>query len=232
MNSPLPSFGETIYTNPLACERDIASFHLEGQASLTFPNGRLRMENALDSSLGQASNFVLWCGEVFPDHVCFSWDFWPVREPGLCMFFFSAQGRNGADILDPALAPRNGIYKQYYDGDINTLHLSYFRRKHPTERAFSTCNLRKSHGFHLVAQGADPIPTVVDALPPYRIQLWKTGSRVAFCIGHQDEEVRTVDWIDDGTSWGTVLTGGRAGFRQMAPLIGEYANFTVRRVGE
>lgn len=222
--------GDTLYENPLASENDITSFRLEGQARLEFPNGRLRMENVLDPSLDQAANFVLWCPEEFPDHVCFSWDFWPVREPGLCIFFFSACGRGGRDLFDSSQSPRTGKYDQYHSGEINALHLSYFRRKHLSERGFCTCNLRKSHGFHLVAQGGDPIPTVADALPPYHLTLWKAGPRVVFSIRHRKEEIEVLDWVDDERTFGSALQGGRVGFRQMAPLIGEYANFRVRRI--
>ena len=78
---------------------------------------------------GQAANFVFWCPEDFPADIAVTWDFWPVREPGLCILFFSALGRGGEDIFDSSLAPRAGEYKQYHSSDINALHVSYFRRK-------------------------------------------------------------------------------------------------------
>ncbi len=37
-----------------------------------------------------------------------------------------------------------------------------------------------------------------------------------------------LDWSDDGQMYGPVLGSGWIGFRQMTPMIGEYANFTVR----
>jgi len=131
---------------------------MEGEASISFSSGRMRMENLRDPAEGQKSNFVFWC---------------------------------------------------------------------PEERAFHTCNLRKSYGFHMVAQGADPIPPVADATPPYRIQVIKCGAEVAFSIN----ELPIFNWRDDGISYGPVLGGGKIGLRQMAPLVGEYANLIVRRVG-
>lgn len=228
----LPGYqaAELLYENALADADQIADFRLEGPAVLSFPNGRLRMENALDPALGQQANFVLWCPENFPDHIRIEWNFWPVRETGLCILFFSASGRDGQDLFDPGLAPREGNYRQYHSGDINALHVSYFRRKHLNERAFCTCNLRKSHGFHLVAQGADPIPTVADALPPYRLSLWKTGPRVAFAIGRAEEDIVVVDWTDEDGKYGPILGGGKIGFRQMAPMIGEYSGLRVHRL--
>ena len=34
-------------------------------------------------------------------------------------------------------------------------------------------------------------------------------------------------WQDDGEEYGAVLGGGKIGFRQMAPLIGEYSDLKV-----
>src|SRR5438105_1138404 len=108
----------------------------------------------------------------------------------------------------------------YHHREINALHVSYFRRSARSERAFQVCNLRKSHGFHLVCQGADPLPSVADALGPYRVRLVKCRAEVAFFIN----ELPIFHWTDDGQSYGPLLGGGKIGFRQMAPLIAEYAN--------
>lgn len=217
---------DVLYENPLASEADISGFVMEGSAAMTFPEGRLRLQNGLDESLGQAANFVLWCPANFPDDIEISWDFVPLRDPGLCMLFFAAQGRSGTDLFDSRLSRREGIYEQYHSGDIDALHVSYFRRKAVKERAFQVCNLRKSRGFHLVAQGADPLPAVADAIGPYRIRLAKSGADVQFGINR----LTLFDWHDDGAAYGPVLGGGKIGFRQMAPLIAEYANLTVCRI--
>jgi len=217
---------ETFYENPLTTPTDVIGFKLEGDAAVTFPQGRMRMENRRDPVDGQAANFVYWCPEDFPPDISVSWDFWPVREPGLCILFFSATGRNGEDLFDPGLKERAGEYKQYHSSDINALHVSYFRRKALSERAFQLCNLRKSQGFHLVCQGPDPLPSVSDAIPPYRIQVVKCGTNVVFSIN----DLQIFHWVDDGETYGSLLGGGKIGFRQMAPLIGEYANLMVNAV--
>lgn len=224
----MPAYEKTdlIYENPLATEADVRGFRLEGQAEVSFPEGRMRMENRIDPAEGQKANFVYWCPEMLPDNIAITWEFRALREPGLCILFFAATGRHGEDLFDPALAARTGEYNLYHHGDINALHISYFRRKHPTERAFQTCNLRKSYGFHMVAQGADPLPSVEDAMPPYHIELVKRGPEVHFAIN----ELPILHWVDDGQSYGPVLGGGRIGFRQMAPLVGEYANLKVHRL--
>jgi len=212
-----------IYDNPLSGPDSVSGFCMEGKAQVTFPNGKMRMANLLDPGIGQAANFVFWCGRAFPASIEAEWDFCPISEPGLAMLFFSAAGQNGEDLYSPTLAPRFGEYKSYHSGDINAYHVSYFRRKAPIERAFHTCNLRKSSGFHMVAQGADPLPDAHDSLPPYHIRLVKDKNHIRFFIN----QLPLFEYIDDGITYGKVLEGGKIGFRQMAPLVAEYANFKV-----
>ena len=212
-----------IYENALSCERDVEGFVLEGSARLSFPEGKLRMENALSAAEGQKANYVLWCPEDFPSDVRIEWKFRPIREPGLAILFFAAKGRAGEDIFDSSLAGRTGEYVQYHHGDIDAFHVSYFRRKEPDERALHTCNLRKSYGFHLVAQGGDPIPDADECKNMYRIALEKKGNLVRFLV----EEVEVFRYVDDGETYGPCLTGGKIGFRQLAPMIAEYADLKV-----
>jgi len=217
---------ELFYENPLACPGDVDGWRVEGDAGVTFPCGRMRMENLRDATEEQAANFVHWCPEDFPTNLAVRWEFTPIREPGLCILFFAAAGRNGEDLFDPALAKRVGPYDQYHHGDINAYHVSYFRRRYAKERAFHTCNLRKSYGHHMVARGPDPIPSVADAAPPYRICLVKLGGQIELSVN----DLAVLQWTDDGQTHGPVLAGGKIGFRQMAPLMAEYANLTVHAV--
>lgn len=216
-----------IYHNPLSCQEDIRGFVLEGSAKISFEEGKMRLENAMDASNGQKANYVLWCPEDFPEDVLIEWDFRPLKEPGLCILFFSAQGIRGESIFDEKLNKRTGEYVQYHHGDINAFHVSYFRRKEPDERAFHTCNLRKSYGFHLVAQGADPIPGVEDAKEMYHIAVLKKGNVVKFYVN----ELEVFSFEDDGETYGDLLKGGKIGFRQLAPLVAEYSNLRVYEVG-
>ncbi len=212
-----------VYRNPLASDHDLKGFRAEGDAASSFPRGRWRLEGLRDPSEGQDANIVVWCPETFPDHIRMAWDYRPIQEPGLSIFFFAAGGCGGEHVLDAGLATRRGPYRQYTHGDIHALHISYFRRRHPEEREFTTCNLRKSYGFHLVAQGADPLPSVPDATRPYRVWVVKSGPHVRFGI----DQLECLRWRDDGQSTGAVLGGGSIGFRQMTPLIAEYANLEV-----
>ena len=138
------------------------------------------------------------------------------------MVFFAAMGHSG-DLFGPDQQPRDGRYPQYHSGDLDALHISYFRHKWAEERAFRTCNLRKSAGFHLVAQGADPLPPAEDASGFYRMCIRKIGDDVSFSIN----DLPLFSWHDNGSVGGPALGGGHIGLRQMTPLVAEYRNFRV-----
>lgn len=219
---------ECLYQNPLSESADLKDFRVEGDAGFSFPQGRWRLQGTRDPGEGQAANVVVWCPQDFPDHTLMTWSYRPLQDPGLSILFFSAQGVNGEDIFDPALAPRSGPYKQYHSGDINCLHVSYFRRKHSDERAFTTCNLRKSRGFHLVAQGADPLPSLEDMKASYEISVLKSGRHVRFAI----DDIECFRWQDPEGKLGPALGGGKIGFRQMTPLVAEYWDLKVYSLKE
>jgi hypothetical protein len=217
-----------IYKNALDCEESLKGFILEGKAKLTFPDDCLRMENSLESGLGQKANYVLWCPEEFPSDVSVRWHFKPLSDTGLCILFFSARGIDGTDIFSSSLQERTGEYHQYHSGEINTFHVSYFRRKELDERAFHTCNLRKSKGFHLVAQGADPLPNAEDVDRFYQMEIRKRRNVVSFSI----DGLPIFSYLDDGLTHGGLLDGGKIGFRQLAPLTAEYKNLEVFALSE
>jgi hypothetical protein len=219
---------ETLYQNSLSSESDVAEWIREGQPTVEFPEAKLQLSNAMDPSLGQAANYLFWAPPVVTGSFRATWKFKPLQEPGLAMFWFCAVGRNGEDLFDPGLAKREGNYRQYHSGDINAYHLSYFRRKNPSERAFHTCNLRKSHGFHLVCQGADPIPSVEDVQDAFSIEVVKLGNWIRFGI----DGLVLFTWKDDGSIGGAALHKGRFGFRQMAPLVALYSDFHVESIRE
>lgn len=214
---------QLIYENPLATPEDVKNFVLEGSANISFENGKMRMENAISAEAGQKANYVFWCDRVFPDNIKITWKFRPIKEPGLAILFFAAKGIHGESIFDESLTKRTGEYPLYHHGDINAFHVSYFRRKEPDERAFHTCNLRKSYGFHLVAQGADPIPDADECFTDYELTVIKKPDLVEFYVNN----LLTFSFRDDGATYGNLLTDGRIGFRQLAPMIAEYSDLKV-----
>jgi hypothetical protein len=211
------------YRNPLAGPDDLKDLRAEGDVALSTPLGRLRLESRRPAAEGQRANFVLWFPCLLPAEFAAEWLFWPVAEPGLAMVFFGAQRRGGGDVLGADAAPRTGEYDQYRYGDMDTYHLSYFRRGSPDERRFHTVNLRRSHGFHLLGQGADPIPEVASAGPPYRLRLAREDGRVRFSV----DGLPVLDTHDAADGVPALTGDGRLGFRQMAPMIGEYSDLVV-----
>lgn len=217
-----------LYENCLKEKSDIEGFVLEGQGEIWFQDACMHMKNAISSELGQKANYVLWCPEVFPNNIRIEWEFRPLTDRGLCILFFAAKGRNGKDLFDKSLQMRTGEYVQYHSGDIDAFHVSYYRRKEADERAFHTCNLRKSKGFYLVTQGADPIPESAEAKEFYQITVEKMGNRVTFSVNG----LQVFEYIDDGKTYGPLLSNGRIGFRQLAPLEACYRNLRVYEIGE
>lgn len=218
-----------LYSNNLQSESDITNWIAEGPTKVT-PVTAKDGNNALEISSSGTwdDHFTFWCPERFPSRVRITWEFAPISEPGLAMLFFGAAPVNmnssEASIFDPWIVPRTGAYPQYHSGDIRTLHVSYFRRRWEGERAFHTCNLRKSPGFHLVAQGADPLPPVVDARGAfYKVEVVKDDENVKFSI----DGLTLFEWEDRDGKTGPVVGGGNIGFRQMAPLVAQYRNLQV-----
>jgi hypothetical protein len=238
MGTPGENSGGVLYTNPLTGPEDVADWIAEGPVSLARhrethddggtppaadprPGALLLSASRDEEEFGDHAHWTFWCPVEFPDRVRVSWQFLPLAEPGLAMVFFAAAGHGGRDLFSGGLAPRTGYYPQYHSGDIDALHVSYFRHKYAEERAFRTCNLRKSSGFELVAQAADPLPPTEDALDFYRMELVKDGPDVAFSING----LPVLAWRDGS---GNVLGGGYLGFRQMAPLRAAYRNLVVQ----
>lgn len=216
------------HRNPLAAPADLEGWVAEGPVGVEHVDGGMRLRSTADepalaaAGRGDHAHITFWCPEVFGPDVEIAWDFRPLAGAGLAMLFFAATGTEERDLFDPSLAPRSGYYPQYHSGDVRTLHVSYYRRKWPSERRFHTCNLRKSPGFHLVAQGADPLPPLADVDDHYRVRVTKRGPEVAFAI----DDLELFRWVDDGTT-GPPLGAGRIGFRQMAPLTAHYRNLEV-----
>ncbi|CRK36036.1 hypothetical protein HYQ45_006613 [Verticillium longisporum] len=217
--APTMAAEKLLYSNPLNSTADVATWVAEGPVNATAVDGVLELSGG--GTIDE--HFVFWAPEVFPDRIRITWEFSPRNEPGLAIFFFGAASVAGGSIFDKGLKPRNGQYPQYHSSDIRTLHASYFRRRWPEERAFHVANLRKSPGFNLVAQGADPIPPVVDAAGAfYRVTVIKDKRDVQFLVN----DLPLFSFRDD-KSTGPVVRDGRIGFRQMSPLVARYRNLQV-----
>ena len=112
-------------------------------------------------------------------------------------------------IFDPALAPRDGLFKLYHSGDLNCYHISYWAAGR------GTANCRKNRGFHLVAEGKDLV-TDGPAGTFQTVRIYKRGGKIRCTV----DDVLSVAYDDDGTTFGPVWThGGWIGLRQMGHTV-------------
>ncbi len=206
-----------IYTSPLSDPGDIRNFVVEGASSTDFGDGCMKLSG------GPGSDALLWVPKFFPADVKIEWEFRPAGSGSFGELFFAARPLvRGADMFGSDVATRDGIYSRYHSGDISAFHVSYYRRSTPEERSFHTCELRKSCGYCLVAEGADPIPETSGEVW-YRMCVVKRKSNVSFFIN----DLKILEYDDDGRSFGDQLTGGFVGIRQQADTQAFYRNLKV-----
>lgn len=193
---------------------------LEGPGIITQEGGRLRIQEPAAGTPG-ANHVVLWCRQDFPKDFVAEWEFTPNQVAGLCIVFFCARGRDGRDILDPSMPPRDGTFTQYHSGEMNCYHISYFRN---TCARAPDCALRKNFGFYRCSDGADYIP--LQAGVTSRVTLVKRGAHIQFAINDRV----SLDWVDDGVTRGPIWGAGKIGLRQMINTDAWYDNFRVWEV--
>src|SRR5690606_35596727 len=140
------------------------------------------------------NHLVAWLRKEVPADFMLEFSFRPRdRDEGLAIVFFNTRGRGGEGIFDSSLSPRDGTFPQYHSGDLNGYHISYWAGDRDTS------HVRKNHGFHLVAKGADLIRTgEPDAFQTVRI--YKRGGQIRLMV---DDEV-ALAYNDDGTTFGPV----------------------------
>lgn len=217
---PEPHKGELLYETPLAGEKDIANWRMEGPGVVEFRDGWMEMRSSQPD--GEMGHFVHWLDRDFPADVLAEWEVQPLSEAGLCIAFISARGVNGEDIFAPGLAPRDGTFSHYTIGDINSYHVSYYANT-PSSPGRITGNMRKNSGFYLVDNGPPGIPAGSRAV--HKATALKRGSDIAFAV---DGRV-VVAFHDDGESYGPALGGGKIGLRQMQWMAARYRNLRVWR---
>ena len=90
----------------------------------------------------------------------------------------------------------------------------------------SVAALLRVRGWDLVLIGlvnclTNPVVNLI-----YAWSLLKKGADIRFAIN----DLEVLRFHDDGAQYGPLLGGGRVGLRQLAPMIGEYANLRVYTV--
>ncbi|MCF8277569.1 MAG: YesU family protein [Flavobacteriales bacterium] len=208
--------GDILYSNSLSNTDSLADWKMEGSATVSAADGWMEM-----FSPDQKDHHVFWCPMEFPADFVAEWELRNLNPAsGLCIVFFAAKGVNGEDIFDSKLKHRNGIFKQYTNGDISNYHISYYANT-PTQKDRPFSHLRKNPGFHKVHVGKSGIPANSEST--HKITLIKNNNHIQMLL---DGSV-IIDWLDDGKELGAVLGSGKIGFRQMKWTHFAYRNFRV-----
>jgi hypothetical protein len=204
-NAQLTQKGKLIYQNNFYSKADIADWIMEGPGKIEFIDHEMHMY--AENELG---HHVFWCPIDFPANFIAEWDAKNLEtDAGLCIIFFSAKGLNGESIFDTSLPKRNtGIFTDYTKGAMNCYHISYYANaKDDLHR--ETANLRKNKGFNLVQSGEKGIP--IESNLWHHLKLIKDYGHIIMYV----DEKKIIDWLDDGSTFGPVLSDGKIGFRQM-----------------
>jgi acetyl esterase len=214
-----------IYETSFESADVLKEWRLEGGKQMSIADGRLILESdpAKKGKDGKCiDHLVCWLLKELPADFLIEFTVRPTnRKEGLNIVFFSTRGLKGESIFDPNLKPRDGTYKQYHSGELNGYHISYWAAGR------GTANLRKSKGFHLVAEGKD---LICDA-PAHvfqTVRVYKRGGTIRLTI----DDVVALAWEDDGKLQGPASDQpGWFGLRQMGHTHRcEYGHVKVYRL--
>jgi hypothetical protein len=189
-----------------------AEWIVEGWGGAEVRDGKLRVApypfdhqgHLKSTDAANRSHMVVWNRRVFPSNFLLEYEMNPgVSNRGLTIVFFSAAGKNGADIFDLSMPPRRADYTTYHSGEIATYSDSYWSRN--TEIESKTNRLRKNPGFRLLAEA--PSLTAGSIAAPYRVRILKSGAHIEVEINGN-----AVIKLDDADK---PLGAGRIGLRSM-----------------
>ena len=202
-----------------------AEWVAEGWGGAEVSDGKLRVApypfdnqgHLKSSDAANRSHMVVWNQRIFPSNFLLEYEMDPgVSTSGLTIVFFSAIGKNGADIFDLSLPPRRAEYKAYHSGEIANYSDSYWSRN--TEIESKTNRLRKNPGFKLLAEA--PSLTAGSLVASYRVRILKSGAHIEVEINGN-----AVIKLDDADK---PLGPGRIGLRSMEGVtMVTYDNFKV-----
>jgi hypothetical protein len=199
-----------VYSTTFDDPAELSRWVLEGGKRAAIEDGHLVLESTPPVEGEKSDHLVFWLNEVFPADFLLEFSIRPQnRKHGLAIVFFNARGINGESIFDPALKPRDGVFKQYHSSDLNNYHISYWAGDR------GTANIRKNAGFNLVATGPDLVTGgAADTFQTVRI--YKKGGNIRLIV----DDVISAAWDDDGVTYGPVHTNdGWIGLRQMRHAI-------------
>jgi hypothetical protein len=207
---------QSLYQTSFDDPAELKNWRLEGGKAATVAGGKLVLESTNEGPPADNENhLVYWLNKEFPADFLLEFSVRPrSRADGLNIVFFNARGTGGQSIFDPALAPRDGTFKQYHSGDVKNYHISYWASS-LEDGPRVDANLRKNPGFQLVAVGRDlATPAAADAFQT--IRLYKRGGTIRLMV----DDVVSVAFDDDGQTNGPIWDhAGWIGLRQMGRTV-------------
>lgn len=210
------SKGKVLYQNNFQSKQDIVDWTLEGDVGLVeIREDGMHQWHKEGDWVWPEGHMVNWCPQNFPASFIAEWEVDIVSEDGLCIVFFAAKGVNGKDIFNPHLQKRKGHFGKYINGDINCYHISYFA----ADRL--TANLRRNPGFFLATNG--PVQIHPKDNKVHKVTLIKDNNHIILAV---DDKI-SIDFKDDGKSFGPIHQEGKIGFRQMYPSHAIFKKFKV-----
>lgn len=133
------------------------------------------------------------------------------RKNGLNIVFFNTTGPNGENIFDPPIKPRDGSFKQYWDGDLQSYHVSYWAGAGANAGTRGgQANLRRNPGKTLLASGNDLI-TSGETGTHQTVRFYKRGGAIRVMV----DDVVAVAYDDDDP----LDLPGWIGLRQMGHTL-------------
>ena len=200
----------------------------EGRGGVDFRDGKMRVSPLPFDASGKQikteprSHMAVWNNTIFPPDILAQFEMNPNGSTnGLTIVFFCATGKNGEDIFDRSIPPREADYKNYHSGAIANYSDAYWSSN--TDDEATTNRLRKNPGFTLEAQGRSLTTGPTDKT--HQVRILKYGGHIEIEI---DGRV-VVNWDDLGTPLGA----GRIGFRSMEGVsLVTYDSFKVWKLSK
>ncbi|MBC8355988.1 MAG: DUF1961 family protein [Planctomycetes bacterium] len=198
-------FGRPVYEALFDDPDELGDWKLEG-------GDVARVTDDGDLLLKSEKHQVFWLAKQIPADFLLEFTVRPHdRKQGLNIVFFNTTGLSGENIFKSPIKPRDGSFKQYWDGDLKSYHVSYWAGAGANAGTRGgQANLRKNKGKTLIASGNDLI-TGGETGTFQTVRIYKRGGTIRVMV----DDVVAVACDDDKP----LDLPGWIGFRQMGHTL-------------